>query len=106
MRILLIGKNGQVGWELHRSLLTLGEIIAVDYPDIDLADADKIRQWVRDVQPDVIVNAAAYTDVDKAESEPDLAYAVNGTAPGILAEEAKKLGATLVHFSTDFVFDG
>ena len=106
LRILLIGKNGQVGWELHRSLLTLGEITAIDYPEIDLARPDNVRQWVRDVQPNIIINAAAYTDVDKAESQPDLAYAINGTAPGILAEEAKKLGAALVHYSTDYVFDG
>ena len=106
MRILLIGKNGQVGWELQRSLLPIGEITAVHYPEIDLADVDQIRRWVRDVRPDVIVNAAAYTDVDKAESEPDLAYTINGTAPGVLAEEAKQLGAVLVHYSTDYVFDG
>ena len=106
LRILLIGKNGQVGWELHRSLLTLGEITAIDYPEIDLANPDNTRQWVRDVRPNIIINAAAYTDVDKAESEPDLAYAINGTAPGILAEEAKRLGAALIHYSTDYVFDG
>ena len=106
MNILLIGNNGQVGWELNRSLLTLGEITAIDYPEIDLANPDNTRQWVRDVQPNVIINAAAYTDVDKAETEPELAYAVNGTAPGILAEEAQKLGAALVHYSTDYVFDG
>ena len=97
LRILLLGNTGQVGWELHRSLLPLGAVTAIDYPQIDLANPDNTRQWVRDGQPNIIINAAAYTDVDKAESQPDLAYAVNATAPGILAEEAKKLGAALVH---------
>jgi len=106
MRILLIGKIGQLGWELQRTLATLGEVTAVDYPEIDLADENSVRGWVRRVRPQVIVNAAAYTAVDKAESEPDLAMAVNGTAPGILAEEAHWLGAAVVHFSTDYVFDG
>lgn len=105
-RILLIGKNGQVGWELNRTLLPLGEITAVDYPEIDLAKPDQIRNLVREVKPDLIVNAAAYTAVDQAEDEPELATAVNGTAPGILAEEAKRIGAVLVHYSTDYVFDG
>lgn len=105
-RILLIGKNGQVGWELNRTLMTLGEITAVDYPDIDLARPDTITRWLRDTKPDLIVNAAAYTAVDQAEDEPELAMAVNGIAPGILAEEAKKINAVLVHYSTDYVFDG
>ena len=106
MRILLIGKNGQVGWELNRTLLPLGEVIATDYPEIDFANANQIRQLVRDVQPRVIVNASAYTDVDQAESEQDLAFAINGTAPKILAEEAKDIDAMLIHYSTDYVFDG
>jgi dTDP-4-dehydrorhamnose reductase len=106
MKILLIGKNGQLGWELRRTLLPLGDITAVDYPEIDLADEANTRGWVRRVAPQVIVNAAAYTAVDKAESEPDLAMAVNGTAPGVLAEEARSLGAALIHYSTDYVFDG
>ncbi len=106
MRILLIGKNGQVGWELQRTLAPLGEVIAVDYPDIDLSDEQNTRAWVRRVEPQVIINAAAYTAVDKAESEPELAMAINGTAPGILAEEAKSLGAALIHYSSDYVFDG
>jgi dTDP-4-dehydrorhamnose reductase len=106
MKILLIGKNGQLGWELRRTLLPLGDITAVDYPEIDLADEANTRGWVRRVAPQVIVNAAAYTAVDKAESEPDLAMAVNGTAPGVLAEEAQSLGAALIHYSTDYVFDG
>lgn len=104
--ILLIGKNGQIGWELNRCLLTLGDIIAVDYPDIDLTRPDTIRRWVRETKPNLIVNAAAYTAVDQAEDEPDLAMVVNGVAPGILAEEAKKIDAVLVHYSTDYVFDG
>lgn len=105
-RILLIGRNGQVGWELHRCLASAGELVATDYPDIDLKRGESIRQWVRDTKPQVILNAAAYTAVDKAESEPDVALAINGTAPGILAEEAKRLGAWLIHYSTDYVYDG
>lgn len=105
-RILLVGKNGQVGWELQRTLATLGEVIAVDQPAMDLANPDSIRQVIRATRPDLIVNAAAYTAVDKAESEPDLAMAINGIAPGIMAEEAKRLGAAMVHYSTDYVFDG
>jgi len=105
-RILLTGKNGQVGWELVRTLAPLGEIVAYDRAGLDLADAAAIRSVVRAVKPDIIVNAAAYTAVDKAESEPALAHAVNGAAPGILAGEAVKLGALLVHYSTDYVFDG
>jgi dTDP-4-dehydrorhamnose reductase len=105
-KILLIGKNGQVGWELQRSLAPLGEVIAIGSQDLDLAQADKIRTLVDEVQPQLIVNAAAYTAVDQAESEPDLAMAVNGIAPGILAESAAKCGASLIHYSTDYVFDG
>ncbi len=88
-RILLTGKNGQVGWELQRTLATLGEVIALDRHGLDLADPDSIRRVVREHKPNLIVNAAAYTAVDKAEEESDLAMAINGTAPGILAEEAK-----------------
>lgn len=106
MKILLIGKNGQVGWELQRTLAPLGFVAAVDRHGMDLADPDSIRNAIRQIKPDLIVNAAAYTAVDKAESEPDLAMAINGTAPGIMAEEAKRLGAALVHYSTDYVFDG
>jgi dTDP-4-dehydrorhamnose reductase len=106
VRILLTGKNGQVGWELERTLGPLGEVIAFDHSGLDLAKPGEIVARVREVKPDVIVNPAAYTAVDKAESEPELAMAINGTAPGILAEEAKKLGALLVHYSTDYVFDG
>jgi dTDP-4-dehydrorhamnose reductase len=106
MKILLTGKNGQVGWELQRALATLGDVVAADRQGMDLANPDSIRSAIRATRPDLIVNAAAYTAVDKAESEPDLAMAINGTAPGIMAEEAKRLGAAMVHYSTDYVFDG
>ena len=106
IKILLLGNTGQVGWELNRTLLTLGELTALDYPLIDMADPDSITQLVREVKPNLIVNATAYTNVDKAEQEPDLAMAVNGTGPGILAEEARRLNSALIHYSTDYVFDG
>jgi dTDP-4-dehydrorhamnose reductase len=105
-KILLTGKNGQVGWELQRSLASLGQVIAFDSSALDLSDAGAIRRVVRDIRPDIIVNPAAYTAVDQAEKEPERALAINGIAPGILAEEAQKLNALLVHFSTDYVFDG
>ncbi|MBK9945780.1 MAG: dTDP-4-dehydrorhamnose reductase [Nitrospira sp.] len=106
MKILLTGKHGQVGFELQRTLAPLGEIHAVDYTECDLADASAISALVRSVRPDLIVNPGAYTAVDKAESEPGLAHAVNAVAPGILGEEAARLGAWVVHYSTDYVFDG
>jgi dTDP-4-dehydrorhamnose reductase len=106
IRILLTGKLGQVGFELQRALAPLGEIHAVDYADCDLADVSAISALVRSVKPDLIVNPAAYTAVDKAESDPTLAHAVNAVAPGVLGEEAAKLGAWVVHYSTDYVFDG
>ena len=106
MKILLTGCRGQVGWELARTLSTLGEVVALDADGLDLTDAAAIRRVVGEVRPGIIVNPAAHTAVDKAESEPDLARAINTTAPGILAEEAEKLGALLVHYSTDYVFDG
>lgn len=110
MKILLLGKNGQVGWELQRSLAPLGELIALDRHSRDLcADLTNLKglaATVQAVRPDIIVNAAAHTAVDKAESEPELARLINATAPGILAQEADKLGAWLVHYSTDYVFDG
>jgi dTDP-4-dehydrorhamnose reductase len=105
-RILLIGKIGQVGWELRRTLAPMAQVACVDFPEIDLTSADSIRRWVRETRPNIIINAAAYTAVDKAESESDKAMKINGVAPGILAEEARKLGAVLVHYSTDYVFDG
>ncbi len=105
-RILLTGKNGQVGWELQRTLAPLGEVVALDRQQLDLVKPDQIRERVREIKPSLIVNAAAYTAVDKAEEEPELAMAINGIAPGILAEEAKRLNAAIVHYSTDYVFDG
>lgn len=104
--ILLTGKNGQIGWELQRTLQPLGKVVALDSRQLNLADFDAVRRIVREISPDIIVNPAAYTNVDLAESEPELAKAVNSTAPGILAEEADRLGARLVHYSTDYVFDG
>ena len=110
MKILLFGKNGQVGWELQRSLSPLGELVAPDRHSTelcgDLADLKGIFDTVRQVTPDVIVNAAAYTAVDKAESDAELAQIVNAAAPGVLAQAASKVGAWLVHYSTDYVFDG
>ena len=110
MKILLFGKNGQVGWELQRSLAPLGELIALDRHGADLCgDLDNLQglaSTVQRVRPDVIVNAAAYTAVDQAESEPALARTLNALAPGVLAQEAARLGAWLVHYSTDYVFDG
>ncbi|MDO9224612.1 MAG: dTDP-4-dehydrorhamnose reductase [Pseudomonadota bacterium] len=106
MKILLTGGNGQVGWELRRTLACLGKVVAVDSKEMDLSDAAAIRRVVREVNPGIIVNPAAHTAVDKAESERERAWAVNAVAPGILAEEAEKLGALLVHYSTDYVFDG
>lgn len=105
-RILLTGKNGQVGFELQRALAPLGEVIAVGTGDCDLADADAVRALVQRVQPQLIVNPAAYTAVDKAESEADRARAINAIAPGVLGEEAARLGAAVVHYSTDYVYDG
>ena len=106
LRILVPGKTGQVGWELQSTLAPLGTVIALDRSGMDLANPDSIRRAIRDAKPEVIVNAAAYNNVDKAESEPELAMRVNGVAPGIMAEEAKRLGAILIHYSTDYVFDG
>lgn len=106
MKILVTGKNGQVGFELRRSLAPLGEIVAVDFGECDLANAEAIRALVRQVRPNVIVNPAAYTAVDKAESDRTTAFAVNAVAPGILGEEAARSGALVVHYSTDYIFDG
>ena len=105
-RILLTGANGQVGWELRRTLACLGEVVALDSKAMNLADADAVRRKVREIAPAIIVNPAAYTAVDKAESEPELAHTVNAIAPGVLAEEAGRQGALLVHYSTDYVFNG
>ncbi|WP_449106817.1 dTDP-4-dehydrorhamnose reductase [Pseudomonas mohnii] len=110
MKILLLGKNGQLGWELQRSLATLGELIALDRHSThlcgDLENTEGLRSTIRQVRPDVIVNAGAYTAVDKAESETELSYQVNARASQALAEEATVLGSWLVHYSTDYVFEG
>ncbi|KKW69137.1 dTDP-4-dehydrorhamnose reductase [Lampropedia cohaerens] len=110
MKILLLGKNGQVGWELQRSLAVLGEVIAPERDGGalcgDLTQPERLRETIRAVAPDAIVNAAAYTAVDRAESEPEQAFAINAAAPQVLAEEAARLDAWLVHYSTDYVFDG
>src|SRR3990172_667145 len=106
MRILLFGKKGQLGWELHRSVITLGDLTVVDYPDVDFNQPQTLPALVRAARPDVIVNAVAYTNVDKAESEPEIARRINADAVGEIAREAKNLGALLVHYSTDYVFDG
>jgi dTDP-4-dehydrorhamnose reductase len=110
MKILLFGHNGQVGWELQRALAPLGEVVALDSNSTehhaDFSDPERLAATVRAVAPKWIVNAAAHTAVDKAESEPDLARAINAAAPGVLAREAKLAGAWLVHYSTDYVFDG
>ncbi len=111
MKILLLGKNGQVGWELQRSLAPLGEVIALDVDTpgefrADFTQPEQLAAAVRRIAPQWIVNAAAHTAVDKAESEPDLAHTINALAPGVLAREAAMLGAWLVHYSTDYVFDG
>ena len=106
MSILLLGKDGQVGWQLQRSLAPHGPVITCGHADCDLTDLDRLRLLVRQIGPSVIVNAAAYTAVDRAEAEPELAMRINGEAPGVLAQEAARLGALLIHYSTDYVFDG
>ncbi|RPI42085.1 MAG: dTDP-4-dehydrorhamnose reductase [Betaproteobacteria bacterium] len=106
MKILVTGAQGQIGHELRRTFAPLGEVIACDRAALDLADPEAIRHVVRATKPKLIVNAGAYTAVDKAESEPALAMAINGLAPGILAEEARRIGGSIIHYSTDYVFDG
>ena len=106
VKILLIGKNGQLGWELQRTCFTLGEVIAVDYPEIDLSQTEELRDLIKTLQPNLILNAAAYTNVDQAENEQELARKINAIAPGVMAEEIKKLSGALIHYSTDYVFDG
>ena len=105
-KIMLIGRKGQVGWELNRYLPRLGEVIALDRQQLDLARLETIRSVVREHRPDLIVNAAAYTGVDRAETEVAAAQIVNGEAPGVIADAAREVGAALVHYSTDYVFDG
>lgn len=104
-KILLLGSQGQIGWDLQH-LLPKENVVAFDRAKVDFSNLESVSQCVKEVQPSIIINAAAYTAVDKAESEPDLAMMVNGYAPGILGEEAKKIGALLIHYSTDYVFDG
>lgn len=106
MKVLLLGKNGQLGRELASFLDGVGDVTATDRASIDLSDLGNLREQIRTISPNLIVNAAAYTAVDKAESEPDLAMTVNGLAPGAIAEEAAKIGAAIIHYSTDYVFDG
>lgn len=106
MRILLTGPTGQIGSELHRALPALGEVIAVDRAQMELTDPAGIRKMVRSIGPDLVVNAAGYTDVDRAESEEELAHRINAIAPGILAQEASRLGAAMIHYSTDYIFNG
>jgi dTDP-4-dehydrorhamnose reductase len=105
-RFLVTGEGGQVGEALRRTLAPLGEVVIPTLSEWDLTDADATRRWVREVQPRWVVNAAAHTAVDKAESEPELAFAINATAPEVLAEEARKIGAAVVHYSTDYIFEG
>lgn len=104
--IIVTGADGQVGWELCRALAPLGRVVALRRSDVDLAEHDRLREAVRGLRPALIVNAAAYTAVDRAESEREAAFAVNAVAPGVLAAEAARTGATIVHYSTDYVFDG
>ena len=106
MKILLFGKNGQVGWELNRSLLPQGELVALGRDEADFSKPESIRKVVQELKPDIIINAVAYTAVDRAEEEEQLAHSINADTPGVLAETARKMGALLVHYSTDYVFDG
>ena len=106
MKILLTGRNGQLGFELRRALAPLGELVALGHAECDLSDAAALRARLREEKPDVIINAAAYTAVDKAENETALAAAINARAPGVIGAEAERLGACVVHYSTDYVFDG
>jgi len=105
-RLLLLGSTGQLGWELQRTLAPSGQVVALDYPEIDFTHPNSLTAVVEKLQPDVILNAVAYTQVDQAEKDPDAARAVNGLAPGILAQAARKAQAVLIHYSTDYVFDG
>ena len=105
-KILLTGSDGQVGQELKQTLTSIGEVIAVNRQQLDLTSPNNIKKVIQEIQPNIIVNSAAYTAVDKAENEADLAFAINGIAPTIIAEEANKIGAFLLHISTDYVFDG
>src|SRR5664279_4465574 len=106
LRLLITGSTGQIGWQLQRTLAPLGDVIACTRAQLDLADPDAAAKSVCDLAPDIVVNAAAYTAVDKAESEPDLAHTVNAIAPGRIAEALARTGGLFIHYSTDYVFDG
>jgi dTDP-4-dehydrorhamnose reductase len=106
MKILLTGSHGQVGFELNKKLSALGEVIATDRDELNLEDAQAIRSFIDQIKPDIIINPAAYTAVDKAESEPEIAHLINVIAPEVLADKARELDIPLIHFSTDYVFDG
>jgi len=106
MKIVLIGKNGQLGGEFQRILPILGDVIALDREELDICDLDAIQKTLNELKPGLIINASAYTDVDRAEKETELAMNINARAPGVMAETARKLGAALIHYSTDYVFDG
>ena len=106
MKILLTGKCGQIGFALHKKLVSVGEVIATNRNELNLEDPDAIRTYIEKIKPDIIINAAAYTDVDKAETEIELAYKLNAEAPKVLAEKASQLDIPMIHFSTDYVFDG
>lgn len=105
-RILIVGKVGQVGWELRRTLAPLAQVTAVDFPEIDLTKPESIQHWIQETRPQLVINAAAYTAVDKAEADLEIAQKINATGPGILAEETARIGAWMVHYSTDYIFDG
>ena len=106
MKILLLGKNGQLGWELQQSLASLGSLSALDFEELNLEDFEAVRRTIRELKPQVIVNASAYTAVDRAESEAEKCFSINASIPALLAEEALRLKASLIHYSTDYVFDG
>ena len=106
MNIVLFGKNGQLGWEFQRSLPILGNVVSLDREELDLCDLEAVQKTLRELEPDLIVNASAYTDVDGAEKDPELAVKINALAPGVMAEMSRTLGAVFIHYSTDYVFDG
>ena len=106
MKIVLFGKSGQLGWELERTLPGLGDVVALDHAQLDLRDLKEVQRILKELKPNLIVNASAYTEVDKAEEESELAMKINALAPGVMAEMARKQGAALIHYSTDYVFDG
>ncbi|MGA2220014.1 MAG: dTDP-4-dehydrorhamnose reductase [Terracidiphilus sp.] len=105
-KIVVFGSSGQVGWELRHKLACLGQVTGVEYPQVDMRKPESVREALRATEPAVVINAAAYTAVDKAESEPEMAMAINGAGPALIAEEARRMGSILVHYSTDYVFDG